>query len=317
MSNHATASAATTAAVLAIFATNASASVLFTDSFDDNNAKYNHSDNAWYAGAWRGRVTESNGALTLKGTGDWGNGGIISRKTYNSWTAQGQTYKWTSGNVQFDRTLSERADFTSEFAIINPAMKSTTHAVQWWNHGGGLYISLAYESDTNTVSGKVRLANSAKQQQSMDGVSTLATFALNGYDGSNNLDTYVHLSESGATVGFDAAGIDVVWTTQAQGTSSGTALGINWAEFDPDNSQGIINGSVFGNSNRVASLYSQPQHTRGSIDLQSFSIQDGNYIPNHLNNVPSPATIAVCSVIFLARTRRMRKHSEQAHPIHR
>ena len=288
------------------FASNAAGGVLFTDDFANGITQRNDSGKAWFSKGWRGRVSESDGSLRLRGTGDHGNGGLISRQVFDAWTADGQTFMWSSGNVAFDRTSDARADFTAEFALINPSMRSPTHAVQWWNHGGGLYVSLAYESDTQTVNGKSRLAGADKGKQSMEGMTTLASFTLDGYDGSGMLDPWVHLSSDGATIGFDAAGLDVQWSDAVAGVFAGRSLGIDWSALDAGGVLGVVNGSVFGGGSRVASLYSQPQHTRGSIELDQFTAFSGNAIPEQLRQVPAPATAATGALLGVLASRRRR-----------
>ncbi|MFP4353952.1 MAG: PEP-CTERM sorting domain-containing protein [Phycisphaerae bacterium] len=246
---------------------------------------------------------------TRKVNGSWGNGGILSNDTFDSWTAEGHTYSWVTGKV----STTDAAPYTHELWVTNSANDKTGNANVYWNDKGGLAVRLSYanqEDDSLAVTGTVYAFSdtSAGGNNTPQGQLTVASFSLDGYNGIDWLTTQMFVNQDGFELYTTA---EATFSDELAGAVvNANGMSMSWADInaalaakavDTGNDEGEINASVFG-SVRMGDLLSHQSSSNtggiGSTDL--VTVETGNTV------IPEPATLSVLGLGLVSLIRRRR-----------
>ena len=209
---------------------------LIVDDFDDGNLGTNTDgigsgwSRAYFGNSSHSSETQSAFRFDGRNGSNSNLAEISSHDTFPILNGPTVVARFHSGNVAVTRdntsTFSDwpgltQEDWRHQFGIVsanepksgNSGNNTQREAYLYNNTAGGLFVDIAYERESDsrdlTVVGRIRAANKHKpgrtENESTNGLFTVATFQFDNYDGQAELITTITTSQGGWTVNFSEA----------------------------------------------------------------------------------------------------------------
>ncbi len=242
-----------------------------------------------------GEDTTAPGTFTRQVDAGYGNGGLLSQDTYDSWTAEGHTYSWITGQVD-----PGSGAYTHELWVTKASHSNTGKANLYWNNGGGLALRLTYTPDGEEIvaTGTLYICSTQKDDKST-GTGTLAAaeFTFDSYDGIDWLTSQMYVTDAGLEMYLSES---VSWGSSIAGAATdANGLSVSWADVNAALDAGVVDASILGDT-KIGDLLSHQTNsgTNGIGSTDEIRVQTGNAL------IPEPATMTLLALGGLVALRR-------------
>ncbi|MEM9083829.1 MAG: hypothetical protein AAGB34_09545 [Planctomycetota bacterium] len=143
----------------------------------------------------------------------------------------------------------------------------------------------------------LNLAHANKSHKNTDNTTRLASFALDGYDGSTSITTTLSLNDQGALLAFSGNDVNAQWNA-GSASSTSNALLVNWN----DAGVGNLAASALDQPLRLAALTHASKSGRASSALESVNAGSGA----NFSSIPTPGSVTLIAAAGLIALRRRR-----------